>query len=548
MEFNLWSVFRAVAAAVPDRECLVQGSRRMDYRQLETRSLKLAGLLASRGLSPFAERNELKNWQSGQATLGLYLYNCPEYLEGMLGSFAARVAPFNINYRYVEEELEYLLRDAGLSALVYHASLAPTLARVLPRLDGVELLLQVDDGSGQPLLQDAQDYERALASAPELDPGLQPSPDDLYLLYTGGTTGMPKGVLWRQADVFAAALGGTDRRGREFSSLDEIAERATGREPRVLPASPFMHGAAHWSAFSTFAAGGTVIVRNNSRGVDPAGLLETVAQERATALLIIGDAFGRPLLAELQAGNYDLPCLRTLITGGAALSVEVKQGLVEQIPGLTILDAVGSSESGNQGNHYSRDGGEVATGSFDAAPGSLVLDAELTGKLPRENTETGWFARSGRIPLGYLGDEEKTLRTFPLVDGTRYSVPGDRARWSADGRIELLGRDSVTINSGGEKIFAEEVEQALKHHAGVYDAIVVGRASERWGQEVVAVVQLAPGANTTAEELRLGCAEHIARYKLPRDWVFVDEIRRSPSGKADYAWAREQASDQVDQA
>jgi acyl-CoA synthetase (AMP-forming)/AMP-acid ligase II len=295
---------------------------------------------------------------------------------------------------------------------------------------------------------------------------------------------------------------------------------------------------------STFTSGGTVIVRNNTKGLDPAGLLDTLARERATAVLIIGDAFGRPLLAQLQESNYELPCLRTLITGGAALSVEVKLGLVEQLPGLTILDAVGSSESGNQGNHFSTGDGEVATGSFEVAPGSLVLNAELTGRVPQGDTQNGWFARSGRIPLGYLGDENKTLRTFPIVDGTRYSVPGDRARWSHDGRVELLGRDSVTINSGGEKIFAEEVEQALKHDASVYDAIVVGRASSRWGQEVVAVVQLVSGATSTAEELRLTCSAHIARYKLPRDVVFVDEIRRSPSGKADYAWARERASDQ----
>ncbi len=466
--------------------------------------------------------------------MALYLHNGNEYLEGMVGAAKARCAAININYRYVAEELRYVLADSGATAVIFHTTFAPTLAEVLPSLPQVRLLLQVDDGSGGELLPGAVPYEDALAGATPTPPaGL--SPDDLYILYTGGTTGMPKGVLWRQADFLAACLG-VDQ------TTDELVEAARGSRLRALPAPPFMHGAAHWNAVSTWIAGGTVVIQDDPARLDPHDVLDTLARERATSLLIVGDAFARPLVDALQAGNHDASGLRYLLTGGATLSAHVKDELLELVPGLRIVDVLGSSETGRQGVHTSDQASGSGTGAFVRSPTSVVLSADLQAVLSPGAAELGWLAQTGRVPRGYLGDPDKTARTFPLVDGVRHAVAGDRARVLADGSVELHGRDSVTINTGGEKVFAEEVEQALKRHSAVFDVVVVGRPSERWGQEVVAVVQLRPGTDPTDDELRDTAAAHVARYKLPKAFVRVPQVERSPSGKPDYRWAAEKAS------
>jgi len=541
VEFNVAQLAEAIGTALPERECIVFGERRLTWSSFLDRTRRLAHVLRSHGLGVQRERGELEGHESGQSHLALYLYNGNEYLEAMTGSYGARVAPFNVNYRYVEEELAYLLDDSSASAVVYHAAFAPTLAKVLPKAPHVRLLLQVDDASGHDLLPGALDYEAALAGAsPEPMTGL--SPDDLYILYTGGTTGMPKGVLWRQADVYPAAFSGRRSDGTEYGSVEEVVEAAKRRAPAgVLPAPPFMHGAAHWSAYSNLLAGRTVVIQSDTVRLDPADILGTVEREKVAALLIVGDAFARPLLDELERHSYDLSSLRVIITGGAALHAAHKQTFLERIPGVQILDSIGSSESGFQGQNLSSAGKAASTGTFQPGPGSCILSEDLTRVLEPGHTELGWFAKRGRVPLGYLGDPEKTAKTFPVVDGVRYSVPGDRARQRADGVIEVHGRDSVTINSGGEKIFAEEVEHAVKAHPCVYDAVVVGRPSERWGQEVVAIVHLRDGMRAEPKELLETCAQHIARYKLPKDFVFLDHIVRSPSGKADYRWAKEQA-------
>jgi fatty-acyl-CoA synthase len=546
MEFNLAQVHEAISAAIPDRVCIATPTRRHTFGEFAARTRRLANYLHSRGLGCRRERAELQSHESGQDHVALYLYNGVEYLEGMLGSYKARTAPFNVNYRYVEEELVYLLRDAGARAIIYHASFAPTLARVLSQVPSLTVLLQVDDGSGEPLLPGAVEYEAALAACCDAMPDVTWSPDDLYILYTGGTTGMPKGVLWRQADIFVTALGGQTQAhtGEEFGSLDPIVERAvSGRSAmRVLPSPPFMHGAAHWSAFHTFHMGGTVLLPANTRHLVADDIWSTVEREKAQALLIVGDAFGRPLLEGLSHRKYDLSSLALLISGGAPLNASLKKLFIEALPQVIILDAVGSSETGSQAHHMSTRDGEVSTGTFRATPNNVVVSEDLTRVLAPGDPEMGWFARTGRVPLGYLGDASKTARTFPGIGGVRCSVPGDRARMRADGTLELYGRDSVTINSGGEKIFAEEVEHAIKHHPAVYDAVVVGRPSERWGSEVVAVVKLRAGATATDAELLGECERHLARYKLPKAFVFRDEIVRSPSGKADYRWARSQVA------
>jgi fatty-acyl-CoA synthase len=541
MDFNLGLVHEAIAARMPDRECLVFRDRRFTWGEVTERTRRLANALGGLGLGCHTERSELEGHQSGQDHLALYLHNGNEYLEGMLGAYKARLAPFNVNYRYVADELSYLLADAGATAVLYHAAFAPTLAEVLPSLPAVRVLIQVADESGNELLPGALDYEELLAGASPEPPAVTPSPDDLYILYTGGTTGMPKGVLWRQADIFVAALNGTDAgTGAEWTSYEALADGATGGMV-YLPAAPFMHGAGHWVAFQGWDRGNPVVIQSVVERLDPADVWRTIEREGVTFLQIVGDAFARPLLKDLEEHEYDLSKLAVILSGGAALSVSAKEQLLERLPHVMVVDGVGSSEAGGQMSHVSTKDTGASTGDFAPIAGSLVLDEDLTAVLPPGHEGIGWLAKTGRIPLGYLGDPEKTARTFPTIGGERFSVPGDRARLRADGVIELHGRDSVTINSGGEKIFAEEVEAAIMRHPGVFDVVVCGRPSEQWGSEVVAIVQLREGAEVDAEGIRTEAAKHLARYKLPKAVVFLPEVVRSPSGKADYRWAKQTA-------
>ena len=542
VQFNLAKAFDTLVETLADRECIVWRDRRLSYADLQERSRRLGSYLHGRGLGVHRERADLQGWESGQDHVALALYNGNEYLEGMLGSYRARVAPFNVNYRYVGEELQYLLNDAKPKAMILHSSLAPTLAEVLPTLDSPpEVLLQVEDESGHPLLPGAVWYEEALAASSPEGPPVEPSPDDLYVLYTGGTTGMPKGVLWRQHDIFMAAMGGRQVGSWKIvTSYEGLTERLADCYPvRLMILPPLMHGAAQWACFMLMAQGATLIFPDDTRRVDPPDVWAVVEREKANSMTIVGDAVLRPLLLQLDKQSYDLSAFFAVGNGGAPLTPAVRAMAVERIPNLVISDSAGSSETGAQMHVTSMD--DVAVGSFLPGPGTLVVDETLSHVLEPGHEGNGWLAQTGNVPLGYLGDPDKTARTFPVIDGQRYSIPGDRARHRADGQIELLGRDSVTVNSGGEKIFVEEVERAIAGHPAVADVVVVGRPSERWGQEVVAVVQLAEGtaASTTPESVVEEASAHIARYKLPKAVVFVDVIQRSPSGKADYRWAAE---------
>jgi fatty-acyl-CoA synthase len=543
VDYDLTEVFDAVAAAAPDRECIVWRDHRLTYGEVLDRKRRLANHLAAAGLGVHEERAGLGNWESGQDHLALYLHNGNEYLEGMLGAYAARLAPFNVNYRYVEEELVYLLTDSAAGAIVYHSCFASTLANVLPHVPSLRVLLQVADESDAPLLPGAVWYEDALAAASPDRPDTEPSPDDLYILYTGGTTGMPKGVLWRQADIFPAALGGRDLATRqEWPSLDDLVDVARNGGARMMPSPPFMHGAAHWMAFNAFTGGNTIVLPHTTDRLDPADIWGTVERERVNVLLIVGDAFGRPLLDQLADATYDLSSLLMLVSGGAALSAGVKNAFLAALPSMGIMDGLGASETGQQAVQIVGAGADATTGTFTPGPGMCIVDEAMARVLDADDDQLGWLAQQGRVPLGYLGDRDKTERTFPVIGGTRYSIPGDRARITRDGLLELHGRDSVTINSGGEKIFAEEVEAAIKRHPDVYDVVVAGRPSERWGNEVVAIVQLRAGTQAGTDELLTMAERHIARYKLPKAVVFVDQVVRSPAGKADYRWAREMAT------
>jgi acyl-CoA synthetase (AMP-forming)/AMP-acid ligase II len=542
VEFNLAEVFGAVAAANPDRDCIVFGDRRFTFAQTDERARRLARALHAWGFGARRERSELATHESGQSHLALYMANCNEYLEGMLGAYKARVAPFNVNYRYVAEELVYLLDNAGADAIMYHARFAPVLAEAIEMLPSGIRLIHVDDESGNHPLPGAVRYEELLASVSDEPLDVAPSPDDLYVLYTGGTTGMPKAVLWRQHDIYMNTMGGRAfGTGEAVSSIKEIVERSRMPGPVSMTVAPLIHGAAQWAAFLSLCGGQPFVMPATTTHFDPAEALALASRERVMTISMVGDAFGRPLLDELESGDYDLSGLLVLITGGAALTGPLKQRFVDLLPQLTILDAGGSSESGSQMGQISSLT-QNATGRFAPNPGAVVVSEDMTRVLSPGDDEVGWLAQRSLIPLGYLGDPEKTAKTFPVIDGTRHSVPGDRARWAADGEIELLGRDSVTINSGGEKIFAEEVEAAIAGHPAVYDVVVTSRTSTRWGNEVVAVVQLADGQRASHEGLVQGiiaeAARHIARYKLPKDVVFCDRVQRSPSGKADYRWAK----------
>ena len=545
-QFTVPAVAEAVAAAIPDRDLVIRGERRYSYAQLIERSNRLAGYLHSRGLGCHTERSALAGHEVGQDLLGIYAYNGNEFVEALLGTFQARVAPFNVNFRYVKSELQYLLADAGATALIYHAAFAPRVAEVLPDLPRLRVLIQIADDSGNDLLYGAVDYETALASSSPEPPPVRHSPDDLYVLYTGGTTGMPKGVLWRQHDIFMTSFGGRNfLTGEPFGSVDEIVAGATaGPGTKLLILPPLIHGAAQWSMMMALTTGQTVVFPSVVDHLDAEDVVRTIERERVMAVAVVGDAIARPLVTAIERGlkngTADVSSLAVVANGGALLTPYVKQRLIEVLPNVVVVDGVGSSETGGQMHHMSMSGA-VSTGTFNAGPDTFVATEDLTAIMEPGHDGIGWLAQRGYIPLGYKGDAAKTAKTFPVIDGVRYAIPGDRARHRADGAIELLGRDSVTINSGGEKIFAEEVETAIASHPAVGDVVVTGRPSERWGQEVVAVVALAEGAHAGADELVAHAAQSLARYKLPKAIVFRPVIERSPSGKADYRWAREQA-------
>ena len=539
--FDLSTIFRTVAQTIPDKQVLVWRDRRLTYAQMDARIDGVAHYLASRGLGSHIERNQLANHQSGQDHMGLYLRNGNEYLEAMVAGYRARVAPFNVNFRYVEEELLYLLADAKAKVLVYAAEFAPHVQSIRGRLPELQVLIQVADDSGNQLLPDAVDYE-SIVNTPAPSWGMpEPSGDDLYILYTGGTTGMPKGVLWRQHDIFMSAMGGRPfmAGGEPLNSYDDLAAqvRAQGGFRSMLLIPPLMHGAAQWGVFNTISTGGWIALPDNVQRLDADAVLRLVARERVLGIPVVGDAMARPLVDAIETGDYDLSSLMAFTNGGAPLSPTVRDRLLAALPNLMIMDAVGASESGAQMTTIATKGAETQAATFTPLADTAVVSLDFIRVLqPGEGD--GWLARQVFVPLGYLGDAEKTARTFPTIDGVRWSIPGDKARVLDDGRIELLGRDSVTINSGGEKIFAEEVERAVASHPAVYDVTVAGRPSERWGNEVVAIVQLAEGKSVTDEELAEACRAHIADYKVPKAFIRVDKVVRSPAGKADYRWAK----------
>ncbi|GAC1315226.1 MAG: acyl-CoA synthetase [Acidimicrobiales bacterium] len=535
MTLNLADLFEVVADAVPDRVALVTDRGRFSYAQLEERSNRLAAVLAAAGVGPGDH-------------VGLMLVNGTEYVEGMIAAFKLRAVPINVNYRYVEGELRYLFTDADLVALVVHAQFTPQVARVAADVPLLRTVLVVDDGSASQL-PDALAYEKALAGAdPGRPDGSARSGDDIYCAYTGGTTGMPKGVLWRHEDIFFASLGGGDptQMGNVISDSSELPSRILDQGLVAVCTPPFMHVSGHWLVFSTLYGGGSIVVPPAGR-FEPAAIWDLVTAERVNLISLVGDAMARPLLDAYEAaepGRIDASSLFVVASGGAILSPATKDRIATVLPNVIVVDGFGSSETGVVGSKSSFSGGGPDSGPrFTVNDQTAVLDGAGRA-IPPGSDAIGRLARRGHIPLGYYNDAEKTAATFLTVDGVRWVLPGDMARVGEDGTVILLGRGSVSINTGGEKVFPEEVEAALKAHPGIEDAVVVGLPDERWGERVVAVVQHHRGAHPTDEELQAFCRERIAGYKIPRQFTAVDRMVRSPSGKADYRWAKSYAGGQ----
>ena len=527
MSYNLADLFEAVADAVPDREAVIVGERRLTYSTLDERANRLANHLLASGVRPGEH-------------VGLQLMNGGEYLEGMLACFKIRAIPINVNFRYVEAELRYLFDNADLVGLIYHRQFAAKVAAVAPEAPILERFLVVEDGTDEEPAPDSERYEDALAAAsPERPDVSDRSSEDLYCVYTGGTTGMPKGVVWRHEDIFKAAMGGGDitQMGNHVTGPEELASRVPETGLVALATPPLMHSSAHWLAFQTLFTGGTLVMTPLGK-FDPPTIWDLITREKVMILVVVGDAMARPLVDELEAhrDRYDTTNFWVIGSGGAMLSETTKKRILELLPDRMIADGFGSSETGVLGSKAGRGGA-----TFVVNDQTFVLDDDGKKVAPGSGV-VGRLARRGYIPLRYHKDPEKTALTFVELDGGRYVLPGDMATVEDDGTITLLGRGSQTINTGGEKVFPDEVEGPLKDHPAVEDAIVVGVPDDRWGERVVAVVQPRdPSAAPTLEQLQQHCRESVAGYKVPRDIVLVDKVVRTPAGKPDYRWAKERA-------
>jgi acyl-CoA synthetase (AMP-forming)/AMP-acid ligase II len=524
--YNLADMFERVVDAVPDREVLVTPARRLTFSELDGRANRFAHYLSTAGIG------------AGDH-VGLQLFNGSEYLEAMLAALKLRAVPININYRFVENELAYLYDNADIVALVYDASLGERVAAARGGAPLLRNLIVVDDSDGA--ATDAVDYGAALESgSPDRDFGPR-SNDDLYIAYTGGTTGLPKGVLWRHEDIFFAGMGGGD----PTTLLGPITD-ANGIAERILPigivmllAPPLVHVSAQWGALSTIYGGGKVVLTAPG-SFDPDELLRLVGSESVSVLTVVGDAMARPVLDALAAHpeRYDLSSLLVFASGGAVISASTKAQVAELLPNVITVDGFGSSETGVTGARARMPGTGVEQGSkFTVGEHTAVLDAQLRPVEPGSTT-VGHLARHGHLPLGYYKDAEKSADLIVDVDGVRWALTGDAAFVEADGTVVLLGRGSASINTGGEKVYPEEVEIVVKDHPAVYDAVVVGVPDERWGERVVAVVELRPDASLALEDLQQHCRRVLAGYKLPRELLCVDHVDRGPNGKADYRSAR----------
>lgn len=528
--WNFADVWETIASEQPEAPALIRGADVRTWSEFDRRSSALAARLLSAGLTR-------------QSRVAQYLMNSMEYVESLFATFKAAMAPVNTNYRYVADELAYLWIDAGVEAVMFHGSFSDSAAQVRSRVPNVKLWLWVDDGVGS-CPEWAEPYEAVAASGTEF-PSDAParSGDDLFLLYTGGTTGQPKGVMWRQDDLFCVLNRSATIKYSEDGTLDSIREglaAAGDARARVIPAAPLMHGTAAFSAFAVLDSGGAVVLCENTK-FDPKELLDTVQANRVTDLSIVGDAFAKPLLDALDANpqRWDISSLKVILSSGVMWSAPVKDGLIGHAPNLLCVDTLGSSEAVGLARSISSSRGTAKTAGFKLGPDAQVIRDDGTPVTPGSG-ETGLVAIAGRAPIGYFNDPEKSAKTFREIGGRRWTTPGDFATVDEDGTVTLLGRGSGCINTGGEKVFPEEVEESIKLHPNVHDAVVVGAPHERFGQQVIGFIETNSGESLDPGELRAQLQDRLAGYKVPRHLVIVDSIGRAANGKVDQArWKAE---------
>ena len=542
MEFNAADIFEGVVDRVPDREAIVHGSTRLTYKELDVRSNKAANALKKLGIKKGSH-------------IGIYAFNCVEWLEIMLGAYKLCAIPININYRYVEEELKYLIDNADMEAIFYHKQFSNKLENIKSHLPLLKDFICIEDNSGEDdVIDKSFNFEDLIANEDESRLDVDRSGDDKYILYTGGTTGMPKGVVWRMEDVLMTLGGGIDAvTGEKYPTPEAFADKCLQDQTIALALAPFMHGGAQWQSFNSFFSGWKLII-NDQISFDADYVWEIVAKEKVMNLTIMGDAMGRPLCDALPRAiekGLDLSSLFVLSSTASVFSASIKDTILEYLPNLFLIDAVGSSETGATGvNIHTKDGKLKDSGGgpkFTKPNFSEILNLDTKEVIPPSDTETiGYLARKGHVPVAYYKDEEKSKKTFIEVGGVRYSIPGDMAKYEEDGQMTLLGRGSVSINSGGEKIFPEEVEMALKAHPNIFDCLVVGVKDDRWGQKVVAVIQRRENDELSLDDIKDVASKYIASYKMPKEIVFSELIERAPSGKPNYQWAQEFANSKLE--
>ena len=542
MEFNAADIFEGVVDRVPDREAIVHGSTRLTYKELDARSNKAANALKKLGIKKGSH-------------IGIYAFNCVEWLEIMLGAYKLCAIPININYRYVEEELKYLIDNADMEAIFYHKQFSNKLENIKSHLPLLKDFICIEDNSDEDdVIDKSFNFEDLIANEDEFRLDVDRSGDDKYILYTGGTTGMPKGVVWRMEDVLMTLGGGIDAvTGEKYPTPEAFADKCLQDQTIALALAPFMHGGAQWQSFNSFFSGWKLII-NDQVSFDADYVWEVVAKEKVMNLTIMGDAMGRPLCDALPRAiekGLDLSSLFVLSSTASVFSASIKDTILEYLPNLFLIDAVGSSETGATGvNIHTKDGKLKDSGGgpkFTKPNFSEILNLDTKEVIPPSDTETiGYLARKGHVPVAYYKDEEKSKKTFIELGGVRYSIPGDMAKYEEDGQMTLLGRGSVSINSGGEKIFPEEVEMALKAHPNIFDCLVVGVKDDRWGQKVVAVIQRRENDELSLDDIKDVASKYIASYKMPKEIVFSELIERAPSGKPNYQWAQEFANSKLE--
>ena len=543
MEMHLATLWESIADAIPDAPALTNGRTTRTWAEFDERAARLATAYAEAGLGP-------------DSKVALYMYNSNEYSEAQYGVFKMRGVPVNVNYRYLDEELRYLLDNSDAEAIVFHSSLADRVARVVDELSDLKLLIVVDDGpSANGVVVEvpgARPFDDVVSGNDPME-RITRSEDDIYMLYTGGTTGMPKGVMYAMGGFSAGFLEGgfplvglTPPPDAEAVAPMVAALVEEGRQAVSIPCAPLMHGTGLWlGAFIPQLTGAHVVTLTN-RSLDPHEVLDAVERHGATSIAIVGDAFSKPLIRALDEGKpdgsaYDMSTLAVIISSGVMWTSEVKQQLIDRIEHVMLVDAMGSSE-GSMGTQITMKGLATETAKFSQAPTTKVFN-ELDQEVEPGSGEIGMVAAGGSVPIGYYKDEEKSAATFRVIDGVRYSFPGDLAQVAADGTLILLGRGSQVINTGGEKVYPEEVEESVKRVDAVVDCLVVGVDDEKFGQAVTAVVSLADGASATEDEIIGSVKGDLAGFKAPKSVVFVPQVPRAPNGKADYKSAHQFATE-----